>query len=318
MEALSQGEIDQILESICGDIEEPLYTASGKKVLPFDFKRQVTYTNDHLATLEIIHRELAQHLSAYFSAYLKSTVHIEEILIRPYTHEAFQSPLNRPCCLAVINLHPLKGSVVIKVGPEASGSILDIVFGGSGKIHYRKHPADLTNLEKFVMEKLLPGFFIGIRRSWKKVIELTPELTAIETRMQSVQIAPSTEMGIVAMFLCNINDALPDHISIYYPCHVLEPIKTKLTSHYYNSGVETVNEPAKAAPEPGSVPVSIIIDEKNFQLKTINDLEIGAILELDKTIDKPMDIYANGVMVARGEVVVIGDQFGIKITELKE
>ena len=223
----------------------------------------------------------------------------------------------RPSCLSVINLHQLKGSAVIEIGPEASASILDIVFDGSGNIQYQKHFADLTNLEKFVMKNLLSGFLAGIRRSWEKIIELRPELTAIETRAQAVQVALPNEMGILVTFECKINET-EDIISIYYPCHVLEPIKTKLTSRYYNSGVETVNEPAKAAPEPGSVPVSIIIDEKNFPLKTINDLEIGAILELDKTIDKPMDIYANGVMVARGEVVVIGDQFGIKITELKE
>ena len=79
-----------------------------------------------------------------------------------------------------------------------------------------------------------------------------------------------------------------------------------------------MNEPIKSDMDQMSIPVSVIIDEKNFPLKTIKELEVGTILELDKSIDRDMDIYAGNVLIARGEVVVIDDKFGIRITEKGE
>lgn len=54
-------------------------------------------------------------------------------------------------------------------------------------------------------------------------------------------------------------------------------------------------------------------------VKTINEiLKIGegTIVELDKLAGEPVDIKANGVLIARGEVVVIDENFGVRITEI--
>jgi flagellar motor switch protein FliN/FliY len=39
-------------------------------------------------------------------------------------------------------------------------------------------------------------------------------------------------------------------------------------------------------------------------------------LQLDKLAGEPLDIYANGKLIARGEVVVIEENFGVRITEI--
>lgn len=51
----------------------------------------------------------------------------------------------------------------------------------------------------------------------------------------------------------------------------------------------------------------------------INDLlqlGIGSVIELDKTVDEPLEILVNGKLVARGEVVVMNDRMAIKITDI--
>jgi flagellar motor switch protein FliN/FliY len=40
------------------------------------------------------------------------------------------------------------------------------------------------------------------------------------------------------------------------------------------------------------------------------------LIELDNLVGEPMDIYANGKLIARGEVVVIEEDFGVRITEI--
>jgi len=51
-------------------------------------------------------------------------------------------------------------------------------------------------------------------------------------------------------------------------------------------------------------------------MKDLLQLSVGSVVQLDKVADTPVDVYVNQKLVARGEVVVVEDRFGIKITEM--
>jgi flagellar motor switch protein FliN/FliY len=42
----------------------------------------------------------------------------------------------------------------------------------------------------------------------------------------------------------------------------------------------------------------------------------GSLIELDRAAGSPIDVLVNGTLIARGEVVVIDDDFGLRITEI--
>ena len=42
----------------------------------------------------------------------------------------------------------------------------------------------------------------------------------------------------------------------------------------------------------------------------------GQIIKLNKTTDEPLDLYVNSRLIARGKPVMIGDKFGIKLTDV--
>ncbi len=63
--------------------------------------------------------------------------------------------------------------------------------------------------------------------------------------------------------------------------------------------------------------VKIRIGEKYMLIKDILDLKDGSIIELEKSIEEPMDVLVNGKVVAKGVVVVVGGRFGIKITHIE-
>lgn len=52
------------------------------------------------------------------------------------------------------------------------------------------------------------------------------------------------------------------------------------------------------------------------RVKEIVDLRAGSIIELDKQAGDPVDIVVNGKLIARGDVVVIDDNFGVRVTEI--
>ena len=66
------------------------------------------------------------------------------------------------------------------------------------------------------------------------------------------------------------------------------------------------------------VPVSLSVELGCTQLpmKEVLELGEGSVITLDKEADAPVELYVNSRLIARGEVVVVEDRFGIKITEI--
>lgn len=68
----------------------------------------------------------------------------------------------------------------------------------------------------------------------------------------------------------------------------------------------------------GDIPVELTAELGRTVKKIGEILEYGpgTVIELDKLVGEPLDIYANGKFIAKGEVVVIDDNFGIRITDV--
>ena len=55
---------------------------------------------------------------------------------------------------------------------------------------------------------------------------------------------------------------------------------------------------------------------KSRSIKEILDFSPGTIIELNKLAGEPVDVLVNGKLIAKGEVVVIEESFGIRVTEI--
>lgn len=64
------------------------------------------------------------------------------------------------------------------------------------------------------------------------------------------------------------------------------------------------------------LPVSVELARKNVLIADILQLGEGSILEFDKMAGEPVDLLVNNKKIAEGEVVVIDDRFGIRVTNL--
>lgn len=62
--------------------------------------------------------------------------------------------------------------------------------------------------------------------------------------------------------------------------------------------------------------ISVELGRTKLVVKDVVDLGVGSIVEIDKAAGEPIDVLVNGRLVARGEVVVIEDNFGVRITEI--
>jgi len=66
------------------------------------------------------------------------------------------------------------------------------------------------------------------------------------------------------------------------------------------------------------IPVTISMEVGNTQIPIRNLLQLnqGSVIELDRLAGEPLDVLVNGTLIAHGEVVMVNDKFGIRLTDV--
>lgn len=62
--------------------------------------------------------------------------------------------------------------------------------------------------------------------------------------------------------------------------------------------------------------ISVYVGSTKMAIRDLLQLAQGSVIELDKLAGEPMDVMVNNKLVAKGEVVVVNEKFGIRLTEV--
>ena len=65
-----------------------------------------------------------------------------------------------------------------------------------------------------------------------------------------------------------------------------------------------------------SVRLSMEVGSTNISIRKLLQLNRGSVVELTRVAGEPLDVLVNGTLVAHGEVVVVNDKFGIRLTDV--
>lgn len=68
------------------------------------------------------------------------------------------------------------------------------------------------------------------------------------------------------------------------------------------------------------VPIQIEaeLDKKQMTLEALLALDVGSVIKTDRSVGENLDIFAGGTMICSGEVVIIEEKVGIRITDFRE
>lgn len=64
------------------------------------------------------------------------------------------------------------------------------------------------------------------------------------------------------------------------------------------------------------VTISMEIGRTRINIRNLLQLNQGSVVELDRLAGEPMDVLINGTLIAQGEVVVVNEKFGIRLTDI--
>jgi flagellar motor switch protein FliN/FliY len=64
------------------------------------------------------------------------------------------------------------------------------------------------------------------------------------------------------------------------------------------------------------VTLSMEVGRARIPIRNLLQLNQGSVVELDRAAGDPLDVYVNGTLIAHGEVVVVNEKFGIRLTDV--
>ena len=64
------------------------------------------------------------------------------------------------------------------------------------------------------------------------------------------------------------------------------------------------------------VTLSMEVGRTRIPIRNLLQLNQGSVVELDRAAGEPLDVFVNGTLIAQGEVVVVNDRFGVRLTDV--
>ena len=85
-----------------------------------------------------------------------------------------------------------------------------------------------------------------------------------------------------------------------------------------DASAETHAEPDMSLDVILDVPVTLSLEVGRTRMPIRNLLQLnqGSVVELDRSAGEPLDVFVNGTLIAHGEVVVVNEKFGIRLTDV--
>jgi flagellar motor switch protein FliN/FliY len=64
------------------------------------------------------------------------------------------------------------------------------------------------------------------------------------------------------------------------------------------------------------VTLSLVVGNARIPIRNLLQLNQGSVVELERAAGEPLDVYVNDTLIAQGEVVVVNDRFGVRLTDV--
>ncbi len=352
-EVLSQGEIDELLTAIStggyeddGTQDPYEREANGprKRIKIYDFKRPDVFSKEQVRTLANIHDYAARKLIKVFSDIVPGKeVQVYVASVDQLTLEEYLRSVPNPTILYTVDILPLK-NIIVELEPK-------LLLALEGKSWYGDGPEGMTGLEKWAQNlvdahlgdpdkilRALQGICENLASAWTNVGKVKLKNRSrfdefegeLESNPQFITSVPPNETCALITFEIKIGEE-ECTFCVGYPSQsipkefmkALKPNWMKVNVLSSPPEIKRSTMPANTLPHLSNleilkdIPVTIEVRLGATRQALGDALQIGegTILALDKLAGDAVDVLVNNKLFAHGEVVVIDEHFGVRVTE---
>ena len=320
-EILSQSEIDNLLKAFDSGNSDMLNIESKeteKSIRNYNFKRPSKFNKEQLRTLELIFDNYARMLTSFLTIYLRTNTTVEVINAEQVLYNEFSNSLVNPVVLSMINLKPLKGTVILEISSNIGYAILDKILGGEGEGIDKLR--EFSDIEKILLERIISQMISSLEEPWENIIKLKPILEKIETNSQFSQIISPNEITALVTLSIEIGNS-KGFINFCLPHRVLDSIMEKLNTKYwftkqdedydsYNRGI------IESQLQDTKIPIHAVIGKTNITIRDFIHLQKGDVITLDSYIGADLSVLVGDMLKFNAKPGISKGRNAIRITEL--
>jgi len=321
-DVLSQAEIDALLNDLSSGKAEPVEdrAKSKREAKPYDFSRPSKFNKDQLRTLEIMFDNYARLLSSFLTGYLRTASTVEVISADQVAFSEFTNLLTNPVVLAIVELHPLKGSVILQMTSNLGYSVIERILGGAG--FSLKKVRDFSDLEKILLERVINQCLTFLPETWENVLQIHPNIDKLETNSQFAQITSPNEMCALVSLNVKIG-GVDGFLNFCIPHLTLEPVMNKLYTKYWyttqkNEKDQTNSELIESKLNHAKIPVTVMIGKISITVSDFINLQAGDVLYLDSPAASDLNVMIGSLLKFRGKPGIIRGKNAVQITSKVE
>ncbi len=324
---LSQNEIDSLLASLVdGDAETvaqkqgelEVAANSSSAIKEYNFLKPPKFNKEHLKTLEVIYDNYARGISSFLTGYLRTSVHCEVAGVEQITYNEFNKLLPNPVLISIVNLLPLKGSIILEMSAPIGYAIIDRILGGPGV--GMKQLRDFSEIEKILIKRVFSQIANALVEPWENVLIIKPRVDKIETNPQFAQIISPNEMVALVSLKVRIGDT-EGILNFCIPHLVVEPVMHKLNMRYWYTGKESDDSTQfKNAMEDRlnetTLPIKVIIGKTTVSISEFINLQVGDVIPLDSFINSDLRVEVGTLHKFNGKPGISRMKNSIQITKV--
>ncbi len=321
-ETLSQAELDALLKDVkqgAGNGQAGTDKTESKRIRHYDFSKPNIFGRDQMRMLNIIHDDYGSEVSGFMTRYLKELflVELESIEAMPYRN--FIDSLSNPSILSVIEVPPLRGSMILDFPSRISSIIIDSVLGGFGDS--TDEVCEFTDIELSILKGLLEHLTESLKKPWEKIISLQPSLEMLETNPQMVQTASSTDIVIIASYKSSVAN-VEDYMKLCIPHSLIEPIAANLGTKQWpdKDNEDNTHESGKDALKKKimntGIEVRAELGKNTITLGDLTNLQAGDVISLGKNINSKLDVYIGDSLKFTGKPGIRNSKYSIEISKI--
>jgi flagellar motor switch protein FliM len=235
---LSQDEVDALLEGVTGESQQAEPVASDPEgIRNYDLGSQERIVRGRMPTMEIVNERFARNLRIGLFNFMRRSPEISVGPVRVIKYSAFLRDIAVPTNINMVSLAPLRGSGLLIFDPQLVFTVIDTLFGGNGKLHFRIEGRDFSPTEQRIIQRMVQVATAEYSKAWGALFKFSFQHQRSEMHTQFANIASPSEIVVATTFNVEIADA-GGEIHICFPYASLEPIRDLLYSPMQQDGQE--------------------------------------------------------------------------------
>ncbi len=321
-ELLSQEEIDALFSALDSgelDVEDIKDEPNERVIKDYNFARPTKFSREHLRTLQNMCENYGRLVSNYMTGYLRTPVPIKVQSAEAMTFAEFNTALSNPVVLAVMDVKPLSGSMILELSPNVCFGFMERILGGVGGKEMSSL-REFTAIEHTIIDRVLQKFTGFLKEPWENVIELRPRLNRVETNSQFVNLVSPNEMVALITFTISIGE-IEGLMNLCIPHIVIEPVMDKINSRFRfetqnDNEDEELDDSMEHLIRGSSVILKAILGNTTVTVQEFLDLQVNDIIKLDREINSCIDVYVGNTLKFRGNPGVFKNKSAIQIQKV--